>query len=171
MSWIRDLDELSPTVKSFLICMACLMPFWYISIFIFNPVLFNNHNTYLILSFSFCFSLLWYMVSLFLNFLAVLCFSKISNQDEDDVKAEEPVLLGGVDSIIYLCFAILICYISKTKYDVAHINYHFMSFLKLAFWFAVIRVIIVAGAATLIVVSENKKRQHNTPPADKQDLN
>lgn len=170
MSWIKDIDELSPTVKSFLICMACLMPFWYISIFIFNPILFNYHNTYLILSFSFCFSLLWYMVSLLLNFAVVFGLSRLTNQDEDNVQAEEPVLLGGVDSIIYLCVAILICYISKTKYDTAHIQYHFMSFLKLAFWFAVIRVVVIAGFATFVVVSESQNRKQTPPPPDNQNI-
>ncbi|HWY09841.1 MAG TPA: hypothetical protein VN026_00880 [Bacteroidia bacterium] len=162
MSWIKDLDELSPSVKSFILCMACLMPFWYVSIFIFNHVLFNFHNQYLIMSLSFCFSLLWYMVSLLLNFIFILIYSRVFNLDSEEVQSEEPIILGGVDSIIYLCIAILICYISKEKYDSFQIPYHFFKFLTWAFWFAVIRVIFISAWAILIALSERPTQTQTT---------
>ena len=150
MSWIKDVNELSPRVKNFIISMVCLIPFWYIIIYLFAPDIFKDTDMFLKAPLSFCFSVLWYLVSLALNTIGMLITCKvfeieITKKDEDEV-----ILLGGLDAIIYLSIAIFIGYWCKSKYDSFGIHYHFKSFLWLSFWYSLIRASIVTIGAIVI---------------------
>lgn len=143
MSWIKDLSELSPRIKNFIISMICLMPFWYICIYIFSPVIFFNSILYLTIPLAFCLSLLWYLVSLVLNIGTITFISlklKINNTESDK---DDFIILGGIDSVIYLLFAIILGLYSKAKYDAFGIQYHFTSFLWLSFFFSLVRAILI----------------------------
>ena len=101
MGWIKELSELSPRIKSFVISMICLMPFWYICIFLFNPIIFSKPNCepnfYLTIPLSFCFSILWYIFSLALNGITLFILNKIFKYDDTEEDKDAIVLLGGVE--------------------------------------------------------------------------
>jgi hypothetical protein len=83
MGIIKELDDLPKATKNFIVCILGLMPFWYISIFIFNTHLYYHAEVYLLLSLSFCFSLLWYVVSIVLNTLSFWGISVIFDEAVD----------------------------------------------------------------------------------------
>ena len=143
MGWIKELNEVSPRVKNLLISISCLIPFWYICIYLFNPFIFFNSTMYLLAPLSFCFSLLWYILSLSFNIISIrfvkhrLKFEDIENEDGLHI------IIGGLDSIIYLCIAIFLGYCCKVKYDIVGIHYRFTFFLWLSFMFCAIRAILI----------------------------
>jgi hypothetical protein len=149
MGFIADLNNLSPRIKNFVISIGCLMPFWYLCVFLFNPSLFLNSKLDLLIPLSFCFSVLWYLVSLALNGIVAI-LAKIILKIDIAQTEEELILIGGIDSIIYLSIAIFIGYWSKSTYASYGIHYSFIKFLQLSFWFSVIRAFIIGIGATLI---------------------
>ena len=142
MEWIKELDELSPRIKNFLISISCLIPFWYLCVYLFNPFLFFHSNLYLIIPLTFCLSLLWYLVSLAFNGI-VIEFINHKFDIKESGRGEIPILFGGLDSIIYLSVAIILGYWSKSKHEVLGFHYHFTSFLWLSFFFSLIRAILI----------------------------
>ncbi len=142
MGLVSDLNQLSPPIKNVFISLSCLMPFWYVCLYLFNPCLFNHSRMDLLIPLTFCFSFLWYLVSFVFNGAVSLFFTLAFEIDEDDT--EDLVFIGGLDSIIYLCVAIIIGYYSQSKYLAHGLHYHFTSFLWLSFWLSLSRAVIIS---------------------------
>ncbi len=160
MGFIADINGLSPKIKNFLLSMSCLMPFWYLCIYIFNPFLFSHSKIDLLGPLTFCLSLLWYLVSLVVNIVFGLVFNHVTGDDDDP--PEDLIILGGLDAIIYLGVAVLIAYWSKTKYDAVGIHYRFIFFLKIAFWFAILRAAFIFVMSYFIYKANERGRSNNS---------
>ena len=158
MSLVSDLNQLSPPIKNFLISMSCLMPFWYICIYLFNPFLFSHSKLDLLIPLTFCFSLLWYLISFVLNGAVDLFVTSVFKVNEEEI--DDLVIIGGLDSIIYLCIAIVIGYYSQSKYIECGLHYHFKSFLWVSFWLACVRAVILTIGGIVV-----HKALANTPKA------
>jgi hypothetical protein len=69
----------------------------------------------------------------------------------------ELILLGGLDSVIYICIPILISYYSKIEYTKYHLHYPFTKFLWVTFGFVIVRTIyLMIGAWVLLKLTKKK---------------
>jgi hypothetical protein len=130
MSWSEEFGKLSLTVKKVVVSVALSIPFWFVSIYLFNKPLFNGGNYYVILSFCFCFALTWYFTTLIFAVVA------IESMDEG--------LEGDVDGL-YLSGAITLSYV---------LNLSFIQFLLLAYLYVIIRIIIIVF---FLIIQPKKK--------------
>jgi hypothetical protein len=132
MSWIDDFSKLPITLKSIVASVCICMPFWFISIYLFNKSLFNTNDYPLLLSFCFCFSLTWYFINIIFAAAAIGFMEKI--KDEEEVDGDVIFIVSGIISIIYLCAAIVLSYWHEISF-----NY----FLLFAYSYIVFRIILL----------------------------
>jgi hypothetical protein len=154
MGFVKDMHELDTGTKYLLVSMICIMPFWYIAIWIFDPVLFNKGSLYLIFALSFCFTLILYLLNLFLHQVILLVFNRgvPSASPNHELK-----LVGGLETILYFCIPFFYCYLSKLKYDYWHLHYCFIWFLRDVYIFTILRVILASlGAWAIAKFNKNE---------------
>lgn len=138
MGFIKDINELEKSVKYFIISIICIIPFWYVSVWWFNPYLFHSESAYLIFSLCFCLTLGLYLLNLLLEYLLIAMF----NIEKNNIPIyNELHLVSALDTLIYFSIAILYCYFSKIKYDFVHIHYSFSKLIIAVFCFTLFRIL------------------------------
>lgn len=107
MSWIEGFDKLSVSTKSVVLSVAGLIPFWIISIYLFNKPLYNKGDYLILGCICFCFSLMLYA----LNLVTALFMLKVKGG-----KNETAFYLSGMSAIIGLSVSMLIGYIFQWRF-------------------------------------------------------
>lgn len=151
MGVIEDINKLHPTLRSLLIGIGFILPFWYVDIYLFNTQLFVSVPFYLPIAFAFCFSILW----IGLNILLILTFFEmlfkvpyeIFEDNKKDTKDSFPFVV--VYSLITLCVFTLIGYVYGSS---------LFGFLELCF-FAVISQMIIWILIRALYESKKKKNK------------
>jgi len=106
MSLIKDVNELQLTVKAFVINVACVLPFWYMDLFIFQRSWFTFYPFYIPMVFAFCLTLVSYIPNYALFFLIFnLRDSKIPADNQIDeleskINQQKEETFNSVDTII-----------------------------------------------------------------------
>lgn len=107
--FFRFFDKLDVLSKTSIISIAVLMPFWYISIYLINKELFLSLDLVLRIAFSFCFSLVYYFLQVYLAFI-----TSSVNQDDD---SENIIKYAGVLAVLSLCLSIVFHYHKRVSYE------------------------------------------------------
>src|SRR5947207_999764 len=106
MSWSDEFGKLPITFKGAVATIATIMPFWFISIYLFHKPLFNSNNYYLLISLCFCFSITWYSITVVVAAMGVHYLNDTDNTlDETGI-----LIIGSIVSIVYLSAAIIVAY-------------------------------------------------------------
>lgn len=71
MSIVKEFNELNITLKSFLLSLVCIIPFWYFSIFLLKPDFINSNDIQIPIILSFCLSLCYLSIN-FLNAFLII---------------------------------------------------------------------------------------------------
>jgi len=81
MSIVKEFNELNITLKSFLLSLVCIIPFWYFSIFLLKPDFINNNDIQIPIILSFCLSLCYLSINFLNSFLiiGISSFREIAN--------------------------------------------------------------------------------------------
>jgi hypothetical protein len=129
MSWISDFDKLKSSTKLILASFVSIFPFFFISVYLFNPSMVDrvqgnpllNIHFYFLLSVCFVLSFIWFWLVFFLSELALLIWDKLvaedlCNQEDNDRSPEyskrysvkDSFIITMIYSVIYLGLAILI---------------------------------------------------------------
>lgn len=129
MSWISDFNKLHVSLKGISLIVAVLMPFWFISIYLFNKPLYNQQDPYILFSFCFCFSLLWFFIS---NFFAYFLDSNFEESKDLNTFDEDVLQLTAKFSVFFISLAILISYYYTPSFG-TFLGYSFGSVFVLGF--------------------------------------
>jgi len=128
----KELKQLDLTTVSVGLSIIGLVPFWFISIFLFNRPFFTDNPIWITAIFCFCFSTLWYMLNLALGIFIGALFKGA------DIKIM--FLTGGLISIIYLSIAIFGLYVLDRH---TCIKISFLTFLIVAYCYGLWRILFV----------------------------
>lgn len=145
MSIFSDFEKLHITTKSAVLSLAALVPFWFVSIYLFNKPLYNRGDLYIIGALCFCFSITYYALNILLSSLTLYI---VDEQDEEPIGI---LILGGIVSILYLCVSMLICY---------WMEWGFKTFIAVAYLYLIVRTIIT-GIIALLKPNDPKPLESN----------
>ncbi|WP_100613092.1 hypothetical protein [Confluentibacter lentus] len=160
MSLIQDFEKLHITIKSSSLIILGQMPFFFVSIYLFNNRLIELVGEYplydldffYILSLCFCLSVTWFAMNLVLTFISFK-FGDALFKDETDIG--DIFKSSVIYSIGYLSVAIFINF---------KINFNFFNFLIIAYGFIVFRMIYIGAVWGFYSYKEKKKK--NQQPTD-----
>ena len=140
MSIVKDFNELHISIRSVLLSIISIFPFYFISIFLFHHKILiaytgkcfyiNDFNILFIFFLCFTLSLTWVVSNVFLSIGISYFIEKIMNKKHDE---NIPFILTFFHSIFYLSIAITINYF-LTKFSL--INFFFLSYSILIFRFS-----------------------------------
>ena len=142
MSWIKDIEELPTIKKAFVISIPIVTPFWFLSIFLFQHKFFLENDFYVIAIFSFCLTIIWYLINFLLSFIIAYFFDK-----NTDMEAQ--LVACGAYSIGYLSMTIFISYLLKLEFN---------TFFYLCFSFILFRILWVLAFGKFIRKLTNGKK-------------
>lgn len=120
MSWISDFDKLKLTSKVIFLYFICIIPFFFISIYLFKPEMINliqgnpliNIHFYFLFATCFALSFSWfwmvYLVSELSMFFVNKIFLKSENIKTDRYGIEDLFILTFIYSIAYIILAIIL---------------------------------------------------------------
>lgn len=134
MSVFSEFNKLHVTSKSAVLSLIVLIPFWFVSIYIFNKPLYNQGDLYIIGALCFCFSVTYLALNLILAALVIY------NTDSEDEDGSATFVIGGIVSVLYLSLSIVFCY---------WMEWGFKTFVIVAFLYLIIRTAITAILAML----------------------
>lgn len=146
MSWVTDFDKLHITTKSAVLSIVALIPFWFVSIYLFNKPLYNQHDMFIIGAFCFCFSLTYYALIVFLGLL-ILQIADDKNENDEMV-----LIIGGIISVLYLCVVIVVSY---------YFDWCFTTFLLVAYLYLVGRMIFTSIILLIAFYHDSKDKKDN----------
>ena len=163
MGVIKDIHELDKSSKYLLVSIICIMPFWYVSIWEFNPSLFHSESKYFLISLSFCLTLVLYLLNLLIQHFSILILKKLVD-DSVDTSDPDLKLVGALSSILIMVLGILFCYMCKIEYDACNIHYSFIKFLIAIYGFIFFRIlwaILSSIYAHYAKINKDKKAKIN----------
>jgi len=160
MSYLEDFNKLNTSTKGTIIIIACLMPFFIVSLYLFMPALFSpSVQFYIPLSFSICLSISWYLMTILLTILIVEFIDRLMNTKTDLI---ETFFITGVLSICYLSTIIIICFFCNSK---------FRYFVLIAYCYIVFRILWVLLVSSIYKRRAKKQKNKATiltiDPSDK----
>jgi len=127
MSWISDIEQLPDIKKAFVISIPVVTPFWFISIFLFKHSFYLHNEFYIIALFSYCLTILWYLMNLVLSVVIAYFIGKATDR-------ESQLVACGAYSICYLAILIFVSYLLKLD---------FLTFIYCCFGYIVFRILWV----------------------------
>ncbi len=153
MSLILDFEKLHITIKSSVLTVLGLIPFFFVSIYLFQDDLikivgsnpFYDINFFFIICLCFCLSITWYAMNLILTFIAFK-FGDYISDDETDI--DDIFKSSMVYSIGYLAVSIFL----NVKFD-----FGFYNFLIIAYGFLVFRMIHISSVWLYYFKKRKKK--------------
>jgi hypothetical protein len=150
---IKDFINLEFKLKSIVISLALLMPFWYVALYLFDRPFIINNPFYTVAIFSFALSVPWCGFGILFGFLYFekLQFKKELERDEksDDI----PFLYGGIYSIVILLVSIFVHY---SKNLIAKSNGGFYIFI--VFSYSVFLIVIISYFLKNLIGNHKKKQ-------------
>ncbi|MFH2141093.1 MAG: hypothetical protein ABIJ97_01625 [Bacteroidota bacterium] len=150
MSWINDIDKLSIVKKSFVISIPILMPFWYLSIYLFHYSFFQSSNQFYIpFVLTFCLAFCWYLLNIIATNMALDIQAKIFKREESNL--EDVLLASSIVSIGYLCLLMLINYF---------IDCNFIIFIFACFAYIVFKTLWTIVSSYILLWFRNKKNNN-----------
>jgi hypothetical protein len=117
--WFKELIKQSfnlfkkltaPTI-AICITLLILMMLCFLSIYFFGNNIFHKHSIVISLLLSICMAFVWCLFNVFLMPLASMFFSKAFDLKNTKDKSEELILVGSLNSIIYLSLIMFISYL------------------------------------------------------------
>src|ERR1700740_540588 len=133
---VKITDKAIDTVKKtplsivFIMLSICLlMVYWFVAIFLFHKEFYDRNTVYIVLLFSFAFSLTWLILSVGLSILVDEYRSKTKKKGTN---LEGILFAGGFASVIYLCFSFLITYILRKYCTITFDCFLLISYLYMA---------------------------------------
>lgn len=121
MSFLKDLNEFHISLKSFIISIVFIMPFWYVDLFLFKRDFFTTSPFYVPIAFSFCLSVIWFIFHAFNSSVMIYINELIMKRN----KKQEFAFLSVLASLFSICWLSLLTFIFYlTK----------LSFLSLILW-------------------------------------
>ncbi len=135
MSFIKEINELHISLKSTIFCLVCIMPFWYVDIFLFDNILINTTPFYVPIIFSFCFSLVWFMVNLIITVF---------------IKDILPKTMNATFIPFFIAALLAITWLSGATYIAYMLKWHLLTFVNVLFCSYIIRQIFWTVITTVI---------------------
>ena len=106
---LKDIDKLDIFSKTTIISIIVLMPFWYVSLYLFHKQFYKDSDIYLKIIFSFCFSITWY----FVNIIFLIVENSILNRTND---LQNIFKASGFLSVLFISTLIMIYYRQTTSF-------------------------------------------------------
>ncbi|MHB8259935.1 MAG: hypothetical protein ACYDCN_09040 [Bacteroidia bacterium] len=164
MSILKDLNESHISIKSVVLSLLVIMPFWFVAIFLFHRVFFNSVPIYIPIVFSFCFSLINFaMAHALISWIND--FSKLNKQRYKSFHSRTVFISTTATVYSVVGLSIFVCVGFIFKWD-------FYQFLK---WtFIPLGIICVFGSFIEGIFSEDRERKLEKkgelpfPPDDEQ---
>lgn len=129
MGLLTEFNKLHLSAKSVILSLAVLMPFWWVAIYVFNKPLYNTKDFFILVPLCFCFSITWYVFNIGIG-LGISAVRK--KEGEKPIDLQGHFIVGGIASIGYLSFAIVLSYYFK---------WSFIVFLIVAYSYIAFRII------------------------------
>lgn len=118
MSWISDFEKLKLTSKVIFLYFICIIPFFFISVYLFKPDMINiiqgnpliNIHFYFLLAICFAISFSWFWMVYLVSKLSMVFVEKIvikiEQKETDPYSIEDLFILTFIYSIAYIILAI-----------------------------------------------------------------
>jgi hypothetical protein len=148
MSILKDIHELSIEVKGFYISLITIFPFFFCSIYFFQPELIIKGQEYIAIAISFCLSIVY--VSLFLLLNILIAYNSETTKNII-LSGKEIFILCYVLSVLWFCIFFFLC---------LYFDYKFVCFLKILF-FILLLLIIPILVKIIIIELFTKRRAKN----------
>lgn len=107
---LKNLKDLDIYSKTTIVSIVILLPFWYVSLFLFNKDFFVTNDLYISFGFTLCFSIIWYFTCVLLLIIAeniLKGFADIANC----------LKTAGFLSVVFICGAILLNHNKTSSYE------------------------------------------------------
>lgn len=128
MSILEDVNKLHLSIRYLIFSQILIMPFWYLSIYLFSNMDFNSNIQIPIVS-SFCLSLTYYILNIF---SAGISLESINLRNHQQIEKEAAFLDPIFNSIIYLSIFMFVGY---------WFGFHFRTFVLFTYSFSFLGII------------------------------
>jgi hypothetical protein len=160
MSWISDFDRLKLTSKVILLYFVFVIPFFFISIYLFKPEMieiikgnpFVNLHFFFLISFCFALSISWFGLVFIVSELTFSFAKKVDLQKKDGIKEglefniEDTFVLTFIYSICYIMLGIAINHYllnwSFKLFLLGCVGFIFFRFIWIGFFYLIFKKII-----------------------------
>lgn len=116
MSWIKDINELPLSAKSFGISVICFMPFWFMILYHYFPRILEI-GWYEKMLFVFVPTILWYGLEYLAMYNGIAFFNAIDRRSDDVHSAPKFWIVVVADGVFYLAVITLIAYYFKFDFE------------------------------------------------------
>lgn len=130
MSIVKEINELHISLRSLLLSIICIMPFWYLSFFVLENTFAKSSNIHIQIILSFCLSTCYFAVNFLTTVLLQSSFKKYSKDD--------PVQVGTF--IISLFFSLF--WVSILLFIGYYCDWKLLSYIKITFLVSIIHTMV-----------------------------
>lgn len=128
MSIFADFDKMHIDLKGSILCIAIQLPFWYISLFIFNYDLYYRADYILLIALCLGLSMVSYIVQFFVEIIISHAILRAFDQDKKVGHKADIMTWAMLWFIFYFTNSFLVCYTIKYFLEI-----HYIVFLGLFF--------------------------------------
>jgi hypothetical protein len=136
MTLVKEFSELHISLKTILISLTLIMPFWYISIFILNRNFVNSTQIHIPIILSFCLTFCYFILNLATTYLYDY-LDKIGKQKENN-----PDIIKDLFSISSITTLLSIFWISILLFIGYYYDWNIISFIKIVFLISFIHLVL-----------------------------
>jgi hypothetical protein len=127
MSVLKEFNELHISLRSFLLGLTLTIPFWFMIIFIFKPILITEHEVHIPIIISFCLSVCYFTPTVFIaSFSSDVLYKK-------DIGLSKMFLFAMLIAVFWLSLMIYIGY---------YMSWDFMHFLNVIYGATIVRFVV-----------------------------
>lgn len=130
MALIKEINELPFSLKSFIISLVLIMPFWYLSIFIFKKDLIVLNGIQIPIILSFCLSACYFSLNLFTT---LIISSDIFKSENQAIELLNTYMLSCTVSVFWLSISIFVGF---------YYDWKLLSVIKITFLISIIHFFI-----------------------------
>ena len=156
MTIVKEFSELHISLKTILISLTLIIPFWYISIFILNRNFINSTQIHIPITLSFCLTFCYFILNLATTYLFDY-LDKIGKEKE-----KNPDIIRDLFSISSITTLLSIFWISILLFIGYYYDWKLISFIKIVFLVSFIHLILfVLTIMTKEIRIINKNKRNN----------